>query len=120
MPLDRRTFIASAMALTATTALARKRTPDAAKGGAFPSGFLWGVATAGHQVEGNNTASDTWFVEHVKPTVFAEPSGDACNSFVLWPQDLDLVRDLGLNTYRFSLEWARIEPEQGLFSNAML
>jgi beta-glucosidase len=122
MPFDRRTFLASGLALAATSALARKKTPDAAEGagGAFPAGFLWGVATAGHQVEGNNTASDTWFVEHVKPTVFAEPSGDACNSFVLWPQDLDIVRDLGLNTYRFSIEWARIEPEQGEYSNAML
>jgi beta-glucosidase len=120
MSLDRRTFLASAMALTATTAQARKRTPDTPNGGAFPPGFLWGAATAGHQVEGNNTAADTWFVEHVQPTVFAEPSGDACNSLVLWPQDLDLVRGLGLNTYRFSVEWARIEPEQGQFSNAML
>ena len=40
--------------------------------------------------------------------------------FALWPQDLDLVRDLGLNTYRFSIEWARIEPEPGLYSIAML
>jgi len=86
----------------------------------FPAGFLWGAATAGHQVEGNNTASDTWFLENVKPTVFAEPSGDACNSLELWATDLDLVQRMGLNTYRFSLEWARIEPEPGQFSLAML
>src|SRR5438105_1411961 len=64
----------------------------------FPKGFLWGAATAAHQVEGNNTASDLWLAEHVKPTMFAEPSGDAVNSFELWPVDLDLVRSLGLNT----------------------
>lgn len=86
----------------------------------FPEGFLWGAATAGHQVEGNNVNSDVWAMEHVSPTVYAEPSGDAANSFELWPTDLDLVRGLGLNTYRFSLEWARIEPEAGLFSRAML
>jgi beta-glucosidase len=86
----------------------------------FPKGFLWGAASAGHQIEGNNTASDNWLVENVKPTVFREPSGDACNSFELWQTDLDLVRRLGLNTYRFSLEWARIEPEAGKFSIAML
>jgi beta-glucosidase len=120
MSLDRRTFLASAMALASSTSLAAKRSPGTVRGGTFPAGFLWGAATAGHQVEGNNTASDTWFAENVKPTVFSEPSGDACNSFALWPQDLDLVRDLGLNTYRFSLEWARIEPERGLFSTAML
>src|SRR5262249_3055970 len=55
-----------------------------------------------------------------RPTVFAERSGDAVNSLELWPTDLDLVRDLGLNTYRFSLEWARIEPEPAAFSVAML
>jgi len=86
----------------------------------FPKGFLWGAATSGHQTEGNDTASDTWFLENLKPTVFAEPVGDACNSFDLWAQDLDLVRGLGLNSYRFSLEWSRIEPEQGQFSVAML
>jgi beta-glucosidase len=86
----------------------------------FPQGFLWGAATAGHQVEGNNTNSDVWLEEHVQPTVYAEPSADSANSFELWNTDLDLVKGLGLNTYRFSLEWARIEPEPDLFSIAML
>jgi beta-glucosidase len=86
----------------------------------FPAGFLWGAATAGHQVEGNDTASDLWLLENLQPTAFVEKSGDACNSFALWPQDLDLVRDLGLNSYRFSIEWSRIEPEPGLYSVAML
>ncbi|MFY1635455.1 hypothetical protein ACN27F_19645 [Solwaraspora sp. WMMB335] len=44
----------------------------------FPGGFLFGVATSGHQTEGDNTSSDTWFLEHVGPTVFAERSGRAC------------------------------------------
>jgi beta-glucosidase len=87
---------------------------------AFPDGFLWGAATAGHQVEGNNVASDLWFLENLEPSPFAEPSGDGCNSFELWRTDLDLVQSLGLNSYRFSLEWARIEPEPGLVSMAML
>jgi beta-glucosidase len=52
--------------------------------------------------------------------VYAEPSGDAANSFALWRDDLDLVKRLGLNSYRFSLEWARIEPARGEFSIAML
>ena len=119
MAIDRRTVLTAAGAGAAVVTLAAKDAA-AATAGQFPRGFLWGAATAGHQIEGNNVASDNWLLENVKPTVFKEPSGDACNSFELWPTDLDLVRDLGLNTYRFSLEWARIEPEPGLFSIAML
>ena len=51
---------------------------------------------------------------------FAEPSGDACDSYHRWREDLDLVAGAGLNTYRFSLEWSRIEPEEGEFSRAAL
>jgi beta-glucosidase len=116
MSIDRRTLIAAGAAGAAALSVGRA----AQAAGGFPKGFLWGTATAGHQVEGNNVASDVWLVEQVKPTLFAEPSGDACNSFALWATDLDLVRSLGLNSYRFSLEWARIEPEPGQFSIAML
>lgn len=76
----------------------------------FPRGFRWGVATSGHQTEGGNTGSDTWFLEHVRPTVFREPSGLACNSYALWREDVDLAAGLGLDAYRFSVEWARVEP----------
>ena len=113
--LDRRTFLGAAGAIAAHPAFAAQRA-----GGSFPNGFLWGAATAGHQVEGNNVNSDVWLLENIKPTVFSEPSRDADNSFELWATDLDLVKSLGLNAYRFSLEWARIEPELGLFSIAML
>jgi beta-glucosidase len=116
MKIDRRTILAAAPALLAVKAFGAAKQPNKT----FPTGFLWGAATAGHQVEGNNVTSDTWFLENIKPTVFAEPSGDACNSFELWERDLDLVKQLGLNSYRFSIEWARIEPEQGLVSMAML
>lgn len=114
MTLDRRLFLASAAALAAAPVHAGQRSS------AFPKGFLWGAATAGHQVEGNNVNSDIWLLENIKPSVYGQPSGDALNSFELWPRDLDLVRDIGLNSYRFSLEWARIEPEPGRFSIAML
>ncbi len=86
----------------------------------FPPGFLWGAATSGHQTEGNDVASDMWLLEHLTPTIFDDPSNDACNGFELWPADLTLVRELSLGAYRFSLEWARIEPERGQFSTAML
>ncbi|MFT4256824.1 MAG: family 1 glycosylhydrolase [Pseudoxanthomonas sp.] len=87
---------------------------------AYPPGFLWGAATAGHQIEGNNTASDMWLLEQVEGTLFAEPSGDACDSLHRWGEDMDIVRSLGLGCYRFSIEWARIEPEEGKFSAAFL
>ncbi len=116
MAPDRRGFLAAGAAATvlgAAPALGRQ-----AK--AFPKGFVWGTATAGHQVEGNNVNADCWLLENTRPTVFAEPSGDAANSFELWRRDLDLVTALGLNSYRFSIEWARIEPVPGTFSIAML
>jgi len=124
MSINRRAWLSGAGALLAAPLLSRSSAAAASAAGTtaarFPPGFLWGAATAGHQVEGNNTASDLWLLEHVSPTPFAEPSGDAVNSFELWPRDLDLVHSLGLNTYRFSLEWARIEPEPGQYSRAML
>ncbi|PPC77971.1 beta-glucosidase, partial [Pokkaliibacter plantistimulans] len=86
----------------------------------FPDNFIWGAASAGHQVEGNNLNADIWLLENVKPSIFHEPSGDAANSLELWEVDLDLAKNLGLNAYRFSIEWARVEPEPGRFSQAML
>jgi beta-glucosidase len=118
MTISRRTIL-GAIGAAAVAPLAIAESARRTKG-EFPSGFLWGAATAGHQIEGNNVNSDTWVAENVKPTIYAEPSADACNSFELWPQDLDLVKAIGLNTYRFSLEWSRVEPEPGMFSIASL
>jgi len=86
----------------------------------FPDGFLWGVASAGHQNEGGNVDSDTWFAEHVRPTVFREPSGRACNGWELWRDDVDLAAGLNLNSCRFSVEWARVEPRRGVVDIAAL
>jgi beta-glucosidase len=120
--INRRSMLVAAAAAAFATrrAAAAAAAAGPAAGRQFPKGFLWGTATAGHQVEGNNINSDIWLLEQVKPTIYAEPSGDATNSFELWAQDLDLVRSFGLNCYRFSLEWARIEPEPGQYSIAML
>jgi len=65
----------------------------------FPKGFLWGAATAAHQVEGNNVNSDLWVLEHVEPTLFAEPSLDACDHLHRYPEDIGLLAGLGLNTF---------------------
>lgn len=82
------------------------------------SAFLWGASTAAHQIEGNNINSDWWAREQTSGR--GEPSGDACDSYHRYPEDMQLLADAGLNAYRFSIEWARIEPARGLVSNALL
>ncbi len=84
----------------------------------FPQGFLWGAGAAAHQVEGNNVNSDSWVLEHLRPTEYVEPSLDACDHYHRYPEDIALYAELGWNAYRFSVEWARIEPEEGYFSRA--
>ncbi len=86
--------------------------------GTFPDGFVWGTATAAHQVEGGNWNNDWWAWEHDPASPCAEPSGDACDSWNRWEDDVALVADLGLGSYRFSVEWSRIEPEDGEWSHA--
>jgi beta-glucosidase len=95
-------------------------TSDAISDVTFPGGFLFGTATAAHQIEGGNVNSDWWRWEHDPASPCEEPSGDACDSYHRWPNDLDIVAELGLDVYRFSVEWARIEPEPGEFSRAQL
>jgi beta-glucosidase len=86
----------------------------------FPNNFLWGTATSAHQVEGNNINSDNWILEHLPGTIYVEPSGDACDHYHRYPSDIALLAEIGFNAYRFSIEWARIEPEEGEFSYASL
>lgn len=80
----------------------------------FPEGFLWGAATSAHQVEGGNTKNDWWeweathLPEHMR-------SGKAANQYHLFEKDFELVQNLGHNAHRLSIEWSRIEPEEGIF-----
>jgi beta-glucosidase len=83
----------------------------------FPETFLWGAATAAHQIEGHNLHSDWWQAEQVG---LLPPSGPACNSWIDWPEDVRLLIDVGLNAYRLSLEWARLEPEPGRLDQTAL
>lgn len=80
----------------------------------FPKDFLWGTATAAHQVEGNNIHSDWWVWEQSGGG--AEPSGRASNQYELYKEDFQLAKSLNNNAHRLSLEWARLEPEKGKFS----
>jgi beta-glucosidase len=77
----------------------------------FPPGFLWGASTSSHQVEGNNRANDWWEYEQLGQIPFR--SGDACRQYDLFEQDFDLARSWGHNAHRLSLEWSRLEPEEG-------
>ncbi len=86
----------------------------------LPDGFIWGTATAAHQVEGGNWNNDWWEFEHREGTPCTEPSGDTCDQYHLYRDDLALLAGLGFGAYRFSVEWSRIEPEEGEFSAAAL
>lgn len=106
--IDRRTLLAGLAAA-----------PFAANA-ASPKGFLWGTAISAHQSEGNNVSSDMWLNEHVPGTLFREPSGDACDSYNRFGEDIAIAASLGFNCHRFGIEWARIEPERGQVSMAQL
>src|SRR4051794_4586761 len=86
----------------------------------LPDEFLWGTATAAHQVEGGNWNNDWWAWEHAPASPCEEPSGDACDHWYRYPEDLDLLQELGFGAYGFSIEWSRIEPEEGEYSDATL
>ena len=67
----------------------------------FPDNFTWGVATASHQIEGNN--NNNWTDFEVKSGL--EKSGDACQHWIRWKDDFDLIENLGVDSYRLSIEW---------------
>jgi beta-glucosidase len=84
----------------------------------FPQGFLWGAATSSHQVEGNNRWNDWWHYEQTGR--LPHRSGEACRHYELYEQDFDLARSWGHNAHRFSIEWSRIEPEEGRWNDVEL
>ncbi len=109
-------------------------------GGAFPDGFYWGAATSAHQVEGGNHNDWTeWELANAERLAgeaefrygnlpgwnlikaqAQDPknyiSGRACDHYHRFREDFDIAKRLGHNAHRFSIEWSRIEPEEGTFS----
>ncbi len=90
----------------------------------FPEGFLWGAATSAHQIEGDN--HNDWSEWEKSPERIAQLkkegkdpadfiSGKACDSYHRYREDFDIAKELGHNVHRFSIEWSRIEPEEGKF-----
>lgn len=82
----------------------------------FPEDFHWGTATAAHQVEGHQ--ANNWTVYEVAKGL--ETSGAACDHWNRWKDDFQLLSDLGLTSYRFSIEWSRLEPTEGAWDEAAL
>jgi beta-glucosidase len=86
----------------------------------FPDSFSWGTSTSAYQIEGGNTNTDWWRFERAEGTTAVEVCGDACDSWNRYEEDLDILASLELNAFRLSIEWARVEPEQGNFSSEAL
>jgi beta-glucosidase len=86
----------------------------------FPVGFIWGTAAAAHQAEGGNWNNDWWAWEHDPRSPCVEPSGDAIDHFHRYDSDFALLASYGHRAHRFSIEWSRIEPEEGEFSQVAL
>ena len=82
----------------------------------FPEGFAWGVSTAAYQIEGAPDADgkgpSTWDTfSHVPGNVHGDDTGDiACDSYRRYPEDVGLIASLGLNAYRLSISWPRVQP----------
>ncbi|MCC2253272.1 family 1 glycosylhydrolase [Ruminococcus sp. CLA-AA-H200] len=80
----------------------------------FPENFIFGASTAGQQIDGNSH-SQFDDPDIFPPSDYYQPAGIACNSYRMYRDDIELIKKLGLDAYRMSVEWSRIEPEQGLF-----
>lgn len=85
----------------------------------FPDGFLWGTATAAHQVEGGNDNNDWSAWEQIPGTIAnGDVSGDASGHYTRFDEDFALAAAMGNNAHRFSIEWARVEPSRDVRDEA--
>lgn len=93
----------------------------------FPEDFLWGSATAAHQVEGGNDKNNWYWWEHQvdkkgNPRIHGgQKSGAAAEHWTRYPEDLKIMsQEMHMNSYRFSIEWSRIQPEKGVWNQDAL
>ncbi|NJL25686.1 MAG: glycoside hydrolase family 1 protein [Calothrix sp. SM1_5_4] len=92
-----------------------------AHGARFPEGFSWCASTAAHQIEGGNYNNDWWEWEQTPGRIKnGETSERATGSWELWREDIEALKQLKASRYRFSVEWARIEPREGEFDQAVI
>jgi beta-glucosidase len=86
----------------------------------FPADFAWGVATSSHQVEGSN-ANNQWNTWEKRGRIKSKDCvGQACDWWLNAEQDFDLAKALGVNALRLSVEWSRIEPQEGTWDETAL
>jgi len=89
--------------------------------GRFPDGFLWGTASAAHQVEGDNRNCDWWeFEQQPGKIANGDSSAVACDHYHRYREDFALLREMNQNAHRLSIEWSRIEPSQGEFDSRQI
>ena len=82
----------------------------------FPQGFLWGTASAAHQVEGDNKNCDWWEWEQTPGHIAGGASSlISCDHYHRYREDFKLLRDMNQNAHRLSIEWSRIQPAPGEF-----
>jgi len=86
----------------------------------FPDGFLWGCATAAHQVEGDNHNCDWWEFEQRGGILTGDSADPACDQYRRFREDFALLGRLHNNAHRLSIEWSRVEPAQGEFDRAQI
>ena len=87
----------------------------------FPDGFLWGTASAAHQVEGGNANNDWWAFEQQPGRIAnGDTSEVACDSYRRYREDFALLRGMSQNAHRLSVEWSRIEPSEGEFDSRQI
>jgi beta-glucosidase len=87
----------------------------------FPEGFLWGTASAAHQVEGNGRNCDWWEFEHEPGRIAnGDTSEIACDHYNRYREDFSLLRELSQGAHRLSIEWSRIEPSEGEFDSRQI
>ena len=90
------------------------------QGFSFPKGMLLGAASAATQIEGGDR-NNSWYDWYEKGRIHDGSSPAVANDhYARWREDADLMAELGIETYRFGVEWSRIEPEQGRFEEAAL
>ena len=81
----------------------------------FPDHFIWGVATAGHQIEGNNRYSNWWAWEQQGLVRDGTTSGRSMDYWNRYEEDHVLMKQLGIKAFRLGIEWARVEPQPGCY-----
>ena len=86
----------------------------------FPDGFLWGCATAAHQVEGGNHNCDWWKFQQSGGIVTGDSADPACDHYRRFREDFALLRRLNNNCHRLSIEWSRLEPAPGEFDPSQI